>query len=76
MRAAGMLRLIKWDDLLDDEFDLSGDATGWGLNLSSNLKAGKNDVDPPAVRVRRGHPELHERLARGHRHRQQPVATR
>ena len=27
--------------LLDDEFDLSGDATGWGLNLSSNLKAGR-----------------------------------
>ena len=29
---------------LDDQFDLSGDATGWGLNLSSNLKSGKNDV--------------------------------
>ena len=39
-----MLRLIKWDDVLDDQFDLSGDATGWGLNLSSNLKVGKNDV--------------------------------
>jgi hypothetical protein len=37
---AGMLRRIEWDDLLDDEFDLSGDATGWGVNLSSNLKAG------------------------------------
>jgi hypothetical protein len=44
VRAAGMLRLIKWDDVLDDAFDLSGDATGWGLNLSSNLKAGKNDT--------------------------------
>ncbi len=44
VRAAGMLRLIKWDDLLDDQFDLSGDATGWGLNLSSNLNAGKKDV--------------------------------
>ena len=39
-----MLRQIKWDDVLDDQFDLSGDATGWGLNLSSNLKAGKSDV--------------------------------
>ncbi len=39
-----MLREIKWDDVLDDQFDLSGDATGWGLNLSSNLNAGKNDV--------------------------------
>ena len=38
VRAAGLLRLIKWDDNLDDAFDLSGDATGWGINLSSNLK--------------------------------------
>ena len=39
-----MLRQIKWDDVLDDQFDLSGDATGWGMNLSSNLKAGKSDA--------------------------------
>jgi nucleoside-specific outer membrane channel protein Tsx len=44
VRVAGMLRLIKWDDVLDDQFDLSGDATGWGLNFSSNLKAGANDT--------------------------------
>jgi hypothetical protein len=44
VRAAGMFREIKWDDVLDDQFDLSGDATGWGLNLSSNLNAGKKDV--------------------------------
>jgi hypothetical protein len=44
VRAAGMLRVIKWDDVLVDQFDLSGDATGWGINLSSNLKAGKNDT--------------------------------
>jgi DcaP outer membrane protein len=43
-RAAGQLRAIKWDDVLDDKFDLSGSATGWGVNLSSNLNAGKNDV--------------------------------
>ena len=72
VRAAGMLREIKWDDMLDDQFDLSGDATGWGFNLSSNLKAGKNDVAPAAVRVRRRHRELHERLAGRHRHREQP----
>ena len=30
--------------MLDDQFDLSGSATGWGINLSSNLNAGKNDV--------------------------------
>jgi hypothetical protein len=45
VRAAGMLRRIEWDDILDDEFDLSGEATGWGINLSSNLKAtGKDTV--------------------------------
>jgi DcaP outer membrane protein len=44
VRAAGALRWIKWDDVLADQFDLSGDATGWGLNFSSNLNAGKKDV--------------------------------
>jgi len=44
VRTAGMVRRINWDDTLDDAFDLSGDATGWGLNVSSSLKAGKSDV--------------------------------
>jgi hypothetical protein len=44
VRAAGMLRVIKWDDTLDDAFDLSGDATGWGINLSSNLKPTPSDT--------------------------------
>jgi hypothetical protein len=44
VRAAAMLRSIKWDDVLEDEFDLSGDATGWGLNFSSNLRAGDRDT--------------------------------
>ena len=44
VRTAGMLRRINWDDTLDDAFDLSGDATGWGWNVSSNLKPGENDV--------------------------------
>jgi len=44
VRAAGMLRLIKWDDVLADQFDLSGSATGWGLNVSSNVKAGASDT--------------------------------
>jgi hypothetical protein len=42
---AGMLRRIKWVDTdTTDPFDLSGSAVGWGLNLSSNLNFGKNDV--------------------------------
>jgi hypothetical protein len=36
---AGIVRAMKWDDLLDDTEDLSGDAIGWGLSLSSNWKA-------------------------------------
>jgi hypothetical protein len=44
LRAAGALRRIDWDDVLDDQFDLSGHATGWGLNVSSSLNAGKKDV--------------------------------
>ena len=39
---SGILRQIKWDDLNDDQFDLSGDATGWGLHISSNLKLAKH----------------------------------
>src|SRR4029453_17239942 len=44
VRAAGLLRRIEWDDVNDDQFDLSGHATGWGLNASSSLNAGKKDV--------------------------------
>ena len=44
VRAAGIVRRIDWDDTLADAFDLSGHATGWGVNLSSNLKIGKKDV--------------------------------
>jgi len=41
---AGIVRRIEWDDAGTDAFDLSGDATGWGLNLSSNLKIRDGDV--------------------------------
>jgi hypothetical protein len=40
---AGIVRYIKWDDVMDDEYELGGNTTGWGLNLSSNLKI-KSDV--------------------------------
>jgi outer membrane DcaP-like protein len=43
-RVAGQLRYIKWDDTLADNFNLSGSATGWGVNLSSNVNVGKHDV--------------------------------
>ncbi len=37
---AGLLGQMKWDDQLDDAFDLSGSATRWGVNFSSNVKLG------------------------------------
>lgn len=43
VEAAGILRKIKWDDVLDDQYQLSGSATGWGINLSSNIKV-KDDT--------------------------------
>ena len=43
MQVAGIVRRIQWDDLkTDDEFDFSGKATGWGINLSSNIKLQKH----------------------------------
>jgi outer membrane murein-binding lipoprotein Lpp len=41
---AGIFRRIKWVDTNNDQFDLGGNAFGWGLNLSSNLKFGTKDV--------------------------------
>lgn len=42
VEAAGIVRYMKWDDTLDDQFDLSGSDLGWGINLSSNIKSGKS----------------------------------
>jgi hypothetical protein len=42
VQVAGILRQMKWDDTNDDQFDLSGDATGWGINLSTNLKLSRH----------------------------------
>ena len=36
-RVAGALRRMSWDDIQQDQFPLDGDATGWGINLSSVL---------------------------------------
>ena len=33
---------MAWDDMLPDQYDLSGSAVGWGLNLSSNVKISKD----------------------------------
>jgi DcaP outer membrane protein len=44
LQLAGIVRKIGWVDTNNDAFNLGGHAIGWGLNLSSNLKMGKNDV--------------------------------
>jgi hypothetical protein len=41
---AGLVRYIKWEDQGADAFDLSGDAVGWGVSLSSNLKLGEQNI--------------------------------
>jgi hypothetical protein len=42
VQIAGIVREMKWDDLNDDQYDLSGSATGWGFNLSTNLKIARH----------------------------------
>ncbi|HKO45286.1 MAG TPA: DcaP family trimeric outer membrane transporter [Pyrinomonadaceae bacterium] len=44
LQIAGMLRRIKWVDVVDDAFDLDGTELGAGLNISSNLKFTPKDT--------------------------------
>jgi DcaP outer membrane protein len=44
VEVAGIVRKIKWDDILADQFNLSGGTTGWGVNLSSNVKFNKDTL--------------------------------
>ncbi|MFC4313689.1 DcaP family trimeric outer membrane transporter [Steroidobacter flavus] len=46
---AGIVRYIEWEDRLADQFNLSGDEVGWGVNLSSNLKLGNSTLRLQAV---------------------------
>ena len=38
VQVAGIVRYMEWDDSTPAPVDLSGDATGWGINVSSNIK--------------------------------------
>ncbi|RPH59324.1 MAG: hypothetical protein EHM89_10875 [Acidobacteria bacterium] len=52
---AGIVRYMEWEDVPDTlGLDLSGDAVGWGLNLSSNIKPTDNDVIRLSVVVGEG----------------------
>ena len=44
VQLAGIVRVIRWDDVLEDQFDLSGHATGWGINATSNVKFGADTL--------------------------------
>jgi hypothetical protein len=45
LQLGGIVRYFKLDDLLtDDAFNLDKSMVGWGVSLSSNLKAGRNDT--------------------------------
>jgi outer membrane murein-binding lipoprotein Lpp len=45
VRFGGIFRKISWTDTNPtDAFNLSGDAFGWGVNVSSNLKFGKDNI--------------------------------
>ena len=44
VQISGVVRHMKWVDTNDDQFDLSGSATGAGISISSGLNFGKKDV--------------------------------
>ncbi|HSE41620.1 MAG TPA: DcaP family trimeric outer membrane transporter [Acidobacteriota bacterium] len=44
VEVAGIFRKMYIDDLNTDQFDLDQDLTGWGINLSSNLKFAKDTL--------------------------------
>jgi hypothetical protein len=44
VQLAGIVRQMIWDDINEDGVDLSGDATGWGFNLSTNVKVAQKHV--------------------------------
>jgi hypothetical protein len=39
---AGLLRYVEWKDQKEDEYQLSGNTIGWGLNLTSRLNLNKS----------------------------------
>jgi len=49
LELAGIVRSMKWEDLNDDQYDLSGSAVGWGLSLSTKLQLAKSVIFHGAV---------------------------
>ena len=44
VQVGGIFRKISWVDTNNDAFNLSGDAFGWGLSLSSNVKFSRKNL--------------------------------
>lgn len=44
VRFGGIVRSIKWVDVIEDSLSIDGSAVGWGGNVSSNINVTKNDV--------------------------------
>jgi hypothetical protein len=42
LELSGIVRSVKWEDLNDDPYDLSGSAVGWGLSLTTRIKITNN----------------------------------
>jgi hypothetical protein len=49
VQVAGLVRRMNWDDVLVDPFDLSGHATGWGVNLTGIYKIEKDTIRASAT---------------------------
>jgi hypothetical protein len=49
VQVAGIVRWMEWDDATPVPVDSSGDATGWGINLSGNYKIGEDTVRAQVV---------------------------
>jgi hypothetical protein len=44
LQLSGIVRKISWDDNNTDQFDISGSTTGWGVNVTSSVKATGRDT--------------------------------
>jgi hypothetical protein len=49
VQVAGIYRRIQWDDLNDDQLDLSGSVNGWGINASTNYRIEKDTIRASVV---------------------------
>jgi hypothetical protein len=49
VQLSGIVRLIEWDDTLDDAFDLSGNEVGWGAHVSTNVKIARDTIRASVV---------------------------